>query len=154
MYVPALWVRENERGSHCGCISCGGEGHSTQIRWQQERLGIFLYYIPSWMSWVLCDAEVAVYSTPVLEERVGRKLECWPRLAYWPAQLEDSGSVGLIFTIMGAGKDNPCCLTWQELLGCEHLAIPAAGIHHIVVWEWRWPEPTLWPLASLVKETT
>jgi hypothetical protein len=22
-----------------------------------------------------------------------------------------------------AGKGNPCCLTWQELLSCEHLAI-------------------------------
>ncbi len=52
-HVPALWVRENERGSHWGCISCGGEGGWTQIRWQQERFGIFLYYIPSWMSCVL-----------------------------------------------------------------------------------------------------
>ncbi len=97
-HVPALWVRENERGSHCGCISCGGEGARTQIRWQQERFGIFLYYIPSWLSCILCVAEVAVYSTSVLEERGadkwGRKLECWPWLASWPAQLEDSGPVG------------------------------------------------------------
>jgi hypothetical protein len=84
----------------------------------------------------------------------GRKPECWPRLASWPAQLEDSGPVGVIFTMMDAGKGNPCCLIWQELLSCEHLAIPASGIHHIVVWEWHWPEPTLRPLASLVKETT
>jgi hypothetical protein len=28
-------------------------------------------------------------------------------------------------------KGNPCCLTWQELLSCEHLAIPAAGIQHL-----------------------
>ena len=73
-HVPALWVRENERGSHCGCISCGGEGGRTQIRWQQERFGIFLYYIPSWMSCVLCATEVAVYSTPVLEERGDRQM--------------------------------------------------------------------------------
>jgi hypothetical protein len=25
--------------------------------------------------------------------------------------------------MMDAGKDNPCCLTWKELLSCEHLAI-------------------------------
>ena len=73
-HVPALWVRENERGSHCGCISCGGEGGRTQIRWQQERFGIFLYYIPSWMSCVLCAAEEAVYSIPVLEERGDRQM--------------------------------------------------------------------------------
>jgi hypothetical protein len=29
----------------------------------------------------------------------------------------------VIFTMMGAGKGNSCCLTWQELLSCEHLAI-------------------------------
>ncbi len=71
-HILALWVRENERGSRFGCISCGGEGGRTQIRWQQERFGIFLYYIPSWMSCVLCAAELAVYSTPVLEERGDR----------------------------------------------------------------------------------
>ncbi len=87
-------------------------------------------------------------------DKWGRKLECWPWLASWPAQLEDSGPVGLIFTMMGAGKGNPCCLTWKELVSWEHLAIPASGIQHIVVWEWHWSEPTLWPLASLVKQTT
>ncbi len=39
------------------------------------------------------------------------------------AQLEDSGPVGVIFTMMGAGKGNSCCLTWRELLSCVHLAI-------------------------------
>ncbi len=134
-HVPALWERENERGSHCDCISCGGEGGRIQIRWQQERFGIFLYYICSWMSWILCAAEVAVYSTPVLEERGtdkwGRKLECWPWLASWPAQRKDRGPVGLIFTMMGPVKGNPCCLTWKELVSWEHLPIPAAGTHHI-----------------------
>jgi hypothetical protein len=37
-HVPALWVRENERGSHCGCISCGGEGGRTHIRWQARKI--------------------------------------------------------------------------------------------------------------------
>ncbi len=62
-HVPALRVRvrQNERGSYCGCTSWGGEASRTQIRTQQERFGIFLYYIPSWMSCVLCVAEVAVY---------------------------------------------------------------------------------------------
>jgi hypothetical protein len=33
-----------------------------------------------------------------------------------------------------ASKGQPkCCLTWQELLSCEHLAIPAAGIQHLLV---------------------
>jgi hypothetical protein len=59
--APALWVREKERGCHCGCISCGGEGGRTQIRWQQKRFGIFHYYIPSRISCVLCAAEVAVH---------------------------------------------------------------------------------------------
>jgi hypothetical protein len=87
-------------------------------------------------------------------DKWGTKLEYWPWLVSWPVQLEDSGPVGLIFTMMGTGKDNPCCLTWKELVRWEHLAIPAAGIKHIVVWEWHWSEPTLWPLASLVKQTT
>ncbi len=56
-------------------------------------------------------------------DKWGRKLECWPWLAFWPAQLEDSGPVGVIFTMMGTGMGNPCCLTWQELISCVHLAI-------------------------------
>jgi hypothetical protein len=32
------------------------------------------FTIPSWMSCVLCAAEVAVYSTPVLEERGDRQM--------------------------------------------------------------------------------
>jgi hypothetical protein len=38
------------------------------------RFGIFLYYIPPGMSCVLCAAEVAVYSTPVMEERGDRQM--------------------------------------------------------------------------------
>ncbi len=56
-------------------------------------------------------------------DKWGRKLECWPWLVPWPAQLEDSGPVGVIFTMMDTGKGNPCCLTWQELLSCVYLAI-------------------------------
>ncbi len=56
-------------------------------------------------------------------DKWGKKLECWPWLASWPAQLEDNGPLGVIFTMMDAGKGNPCCLTWQELLSCVHLAI-------------------------------
>ncbi len=65
-HVPALWVRENEMGSHCGCISCGGEGGRTQIIWQQERFGIFLYYIPSWMS---CAQSTYLVCLPTQLER-------------------------------------------------------------------------------------
>ncbi len=32
-------------------------------------------------------------------------------LGWRPDQLSWSGPVGLIFTMMGAGKGNPCCLT-------------------------------------------
>jgi hypothetical protein len=49
-----------------------------------------------------------------------------------PAQLEDIGQVGLIFTMMDTGMGNRCCLTWQELLSCEHMAISDADIQHIV----------------------
>ncbi len=99
-------------------------GGRTKIRWQQKRFGIFLYYIPSWMSCVLCAQKwlwtVHLYWRRGGTDKWGRKLECWPWLASWPSQLEDSGPVGLIFTMTGAGKGNPCCLTWKELVSWEH----------------------------------
>jgi hypothetical protein len=51
----------------------GGQDPNNDSK--RERFGIFLYYIPSWMSCVLCAAEVAVYSTPVLEERGDRQMK-------------------------------------------------------------------------------
>jgi hypothetical protein len=78
------------------------------------------------MSCDLCASEVAVYSTPVLEVRGGRQMRQKARvltlIGVLP-QLEDSGPVGVIFTMMDAGKDNPCCLTWKELVSCVHPAI-------------------------------
>ena len=79
-------------------------------------------------------------------DKWSRKLECWPWSASWPAQLEDSGPVGVIFTMMEAGKGDPSCLTWQELLSSKHLANPAACILHIVAWAGRRSVPTLYSL--------
>ncbi len=133
--VPALWVREMERGLF-------------QLRW---RGGQDPNKMTAKKIWQLCVASqrrlCRLYNTVFKggggTDKWGRKLECWPWLASCPAQLGDSGPVGSIFTIIDAGKGNPCCLTCQELLSCKHLAIPAAGIHHIVVWVWRWSAPTL-----------
>jgi hypothetical protein len=84
--------------------------------WDLSLLYLLLYV----MCFVCRRGGCEQYSTPVLGEggtdKWGRKLECWPWLASWPSQLEDSGPVGLIFTMMGAGKGNPCCLTWKELV--------------------------------------
>jgi hypothetical protein len=46
-------------------------------------------------------------------------------LCVWVAQKE------VIGTMMDARKGDPYCLTWQELLSFEYLAIPAAGIHSL-----------------------
>ncbi len=95
------------------------------------------------------------YSTPVLEERGDRQMRQKARVLTLIGVLTNSaGPECLILAMMGTGKGNPCCLTWKELVSWEHLAIPAAGIQHIVIWEWHWSKPTLWPLASLVKQTT
>jgi hypothetical protein len=45
-------------------------------------------------------------------------------------------------TMMDVGKGDPYRLTLQELLSFERLAIPAAGIQHIVVWAGRGSVPT------------
>ncbi len=49
-------------------------GEQDPNKMTARKIGIFLYYIPSWMSCVLCATEVAVYSTPVLEERGDRQM--------------------------------------------------------------------------------
>ncbi len=74
-HVPALWVRENERGSHCGCISCGGKGGRTQIKWQQERFGIFLYYIFSLGCHVFCVPQRWLCTVHLYWRRGGQRNE-------------------------------------------------------------------------------
>jgi hypothetical protein len=78
------------------------------------------------VSCVLCAAEVAVYSTPVFKggggtDKWGRKLECWPWLASWPAQLEDSGPVGVL----------PC---WT-LGRATHAAWPGRSCSAVCIWQ-------------------
>ncbi len=62
------------------------------------------------------------------EDQWGRRLECWPWSASWPAWLEVRANKSVICTVMEGLKGGPYCLLWQELLSCELLAILSAGI--------------------------
>ncbi len=90
-HVPALCVRENERGGHCGCISCGGEGAGPKeddskidlgssftiggfikgiLRWVRCTKSLRVLFLhrrpPSWTTLVLYSRAVFIFNEPAL----------------------------------------------------------------------------------------
>jgi hypothetical protein len=47
------------------------------------------------------------------------------------AYLEERGREGVVCSVMKAWKGSPYRLSWQWLLSCELLSLPAAGIWHM-----------------------